>query len=79
MCRVQSDSVQSLAAVITSGSANFGYVPASVNSGLPLPRRECPTCDGTVCWRCWCIYIRFFANVCFIIQLAEFLLTPDNF
>lgn len=48
----QGDSVQSLAAAIASGSANLGYVPASVNSGLPLPRRECPTCEGTGVMTC---------------------------
>ncbi|KAG0585940.1 hypothetical protein KC19_2G050700 [Ceratodon purpureus] len=51
----QSDSVQSLAAAISSGNASFGYVPATMNSGHPLPRRECPTCDGTgviTCKKC---------------------------
>lgn len=53
MCRGQGDSVESLAGAIAGGAANLTCVPASVNSGLPLPRRECPTCDGTVCCACW--------------------------
>lgn len=48
----QGDSVESLAGAIAGGAANLTCVPASVNSGLPLPRRECPTCDGTGVMTC---------------------------
>jgi hypothetical protein len=41
--------VQSMAAAIAGGQAKVEHLPPSINLGLPLPSRECPNCEGTVC------------------------------
>ncbi len=41
--------MQSMAAAIAGGQAKLEHLPPSINLGLPLPSRECPNCEGTVC------------------------------
>lgn len=41
--------MQSMAAAIAGGQAKVEHLPPSMNLGLPLPSRECPNCEGTVC------------------------------
>ncbi|KAJ7562555.1 hypothetical protein O6H91_03G074000 [Diphasiastrum complanatum] len=44
--------IESLAQALKDGKAEIGHIPASFDVGLPLPRKKCPSCDGTGVMKC---------------------------
>lgn len=48
LCRGENETVENIAAAVVAGRAKLDYVSAPAGAGLPLPARECPTCEGTV-------------------------------